>query len=392
MRLGDIRQYRVVIDNYDVTEGVIGSKIFQSILEPSWTAQIFFDDSADLISTLPIQSGSKVKILMETKHGVSTDMKHEFEFYVYRVGDKQRKNQKEMTYTVYAASKEFIKNLTTRVSRNFKNTKMTDAVREICKDNFPDITIGGSNCENNANLIIPQWTPYNSIGWMMKMAYLGGRADYLFFQDGDKSYMLDSITNLYNKTASSEVLRVRPANLNNEPQDVFNMIKYNFEHADASTNLVTGFYGNTLKTFDFRTKKWNVSEYKSTEEKNWTDMFDNAKESVVTFKAKSKGVNGTANSPSDDAEIWLQSRFASIQMLEQERLLAQTSGSVGTYQWLGKCINVDLPNQSALTQESNSIKYKGRYLVRAIVHSVDRQTYVCNFELVKRNVNKTWNR
>lgn len=387
MRLGDIRQYRVTIDNYDVTDAVIGSKIFQDVTSPTWSAQIFFMDSADLLSTLPIKSGSKIKILLETKHGVPTDMKHEFEFYVYRVGDKQMQNQKTLTYTVYAATNEFVFNLTNRISRNFKNTKMTDCIRQVVGDCFPGMTVEGSSCDNNANLIIPNWTPFNAIGWMLKMAHSANNADYLFFQSDDKKFMLDTITNCFNKLGGQATLRVKPANVGTDPLDVYNMIKYYFQHADASTNLSSGYYGNTLKTFDFRTKEWNVKTYKTKETKTWTDTFDNAENSMVSFKAKAKNILQNGNSPADDADVWLQSRMASLQNLEQEKLLAQISGTVGCYTWIGQTINVDLPNQSALTNEGTDSKRKGRYLVTAIAHSINRQTYTCDLELVKRSVN-----
>lgn len=385
--LGGLRTFRVVIENMDVTDAVIGVKVFQSILEPSWTAQVFFQDSADLMNTIPIVSGSKIKIMFETRHGVETDMKKEFKFVIYRVGDKNMQNQKNMMYTAYCASKEFVTNLTTRVSRNFKNTKMTDAIRQVCKEVFPDINIVGTPCDNNANLIIPNWTPFNSIGWMMKMSHSASVADYLFYQTDDEEYTLDTINTIFKKTATTNSLRVRPANVTQDPNDVYNIFKYNYEYADASANLATGYYGNTLKTFDFRTKKMDVNVYKTKEKKNWTTAFDNAEQSMVTFKAKAKGVNGDSSSPSDDANIWLQSRFASLLSIEQIRLIAQTAGSVGTYKWLGKCVNVDVPNQSTLNDSPTDQKSKGSYLVRSIVHSIDRQTYVTNFELVKRSFN-----
>lgn len=383
--LGSMRTFRVVIENFDVTDAVIGCDIFQSILEPTWTAQVFFQDSADLMSTIPIVSGSKIKIMIETKHGVETDAKKEFQFVIYRIGDKNMQNQKNMMYTAYCASKEFVTNLTTRISRNFKNTKMTDAMRQVCGDVFPDANIVATSCDNNANLIIPNWTPFNSLGWMMKMAHSGGVADYLFYQTEDTEYTVDTINNLFKKSASPSVLRVRPSNINPELNDVYNIIKYQYEYGDASANLATGYYGNTLKSFDFRTKTMDVNVYKTSQQKNWSSAFDDASNSKVSFKAKSKGVNGDAGSPADDANIWMQSRLASLLAIEQIRLLAQTSGSVGTYKWLGKCINVDVPNQSTLNEMPNDIRSKGSYLVRAVVHHIDRQTYTNNFELVKRS-------
>lgn len=151
--------------------------------------------------------------------------------------------------------------------------------------------------------------------------------------------------------------------------------------------MSSGYYGNTLKTFDFRKKQWNVQTYKTSEAKNWKGSeFDNATESVVNFKAKSFGVNGNAVSPSDDANIWLQSRMASLMNLEQEKLVVKIPGTVGVYEWLGKTVNVDLPNQDATSNNAIDSKRSGRYLVTAVVHNFDRQTYSNTLELVRRSL------
>lgn len=397
MKLGDIRTYRVVIDGMDVTDSVIGSHIFQDITNPTWSAQVYFMDSADLLNTIPIKSGSIIRILMETKHNVHTDMKHEFEFVVYKIDDKANQGQKTYTYTIYAATEDFVKSLTTRVSKNFNNRKMTDCIREVVSDNFNGMSVTGVGCDNNANVIIPNWTPYDAIGWQLKMAHSGGVADFLFFQSDDKVYTLDTIRNCYGKLADSTTLRVKPANMGDDnPLNVFNMIKYYFQHADATVNLGSGYYGNTLKTFDFRTKEWNVSTSGSSEKNtssvnsnpnsNKTDLFNNASESLVTFKAKSKGILQNGNSPADDAEVWLQSRMRSLQGLEQEVLQAQIAGTVGAYRWIGQTINVDVPNQDANTIDSFDRKRKGRYLVTNIAHYVNRQTYTISLGLVQREV------
>lgn len=388
MKLGNVRQFRVIIDNYDVTDAVIGCKVFQDITNPTWSAQVFFMDSSNLLNTLPIMSGSKLKIMIETKHGVSTDMKKEFEFVIYRIGDKDMQGQQTLLYTAFAVSNEFIINLSTRISRNFKNTKMTDCIRSVVKDVFPNMKVSGMSCDNNANLIIPNWTPFNAIGWMLKMAHINNRADFLFYQTETDEFTINSIVNSFSKSATNEILKIRPSNISIEqPTDVYNIFQYEFQHSDASANMASGYYGNTLKTFDFRRKEWNVQKYKTSENRNWNGgAFDNASESVVNFKAKSYGINGNAKSPSDDANIWLQSRMASLLNLEQEKLIAQIPGTVGVYQWLGKTVNVDLPSQNATSNLNRDPKRSGRYLTTAIVHNFDRQTYTNTFELVKRSV------
>lgn len=394
MKLGDIRYFQVVVNSIDVTDAVIGCKIFQSMLEPTWTAQVYFQDSADLLTTAGITSCATVDITMQTKHDISTDMKKTFKFFVYRVGDKVMHNQKSVTYTLYCAPMELISNMVLKVSKSFKNVKMTDAIRDVIKDTFgPNIKVNGASCDNNATAVIPNWTPFNSIGWLMKMAYVNSAADYLFYQTDTNEYTLDTINNAFNKNASLEYLKVRPASINNSPTDVYNIIKYEFQHADTTTNLSTGYYGNTLKSFDFRTKKWTVNTNKPKDDaiKNATNAktnaFNNVKDAMVSFKAKVKGVNGSNTSPYDDVEVWNQSRFGSLQSIEQNRLITQISGTVGVYQWLGKCINVDVPNVDGNSDKTTDAKLKGKFLVRSIVHNINRQTYTINLELSKRTLN-----
>lgn len=388
MRLGNFKQHRVVVDNYDVTDAVIGFKIWHDITNPTWSAQVFFMDSTNLLNTIPILSGSKMKIMIETKHNVSTDMKKEYEFVIYRIDDKFMQNQQNLCYTAFCVSQEFVTNMSTKISRNFANTKMTDAIKNVVSETFPLMTVDGASCDNNANLIIPQWTPFNSIGWMLKMSHINNRADFLFFQSEQNKFTCDSILNLFTKVAGSETLKVRPSNIGLDlPTDVYNIFDYSFVHSDASLNMSSGYYGNTLKTFDFRKKEWNVQKYTTSETRNWKgEAFDNASESVVNFKAKAFGVNGNNTSPADDANIWLQSRMASLMNLEQEKLIAQIPGTVGIYAWLGKTINVDLPNQNAMDASATDYKRSGRYLVKAVVHKFDNQTYTNTLELVRRSV------
>lgn len=389
MKPGNLRQYRVIINNFDVTDATTGCRIFHDITSPTWSAQVFFMDSANLINSIPIVSGSTIKIMLETQHNVSTDMKKEFEFIIYRVGDKDMQNQMNLTYTVFAASKEFSKNLSTRVSRNFVNTKMTDCIKSIVSDNFGGMNVSMTACDNKSSLLIPNLTPFNAIGWMLKMAHVNNRADFLFFQSETNEFTLDSILNCFSKMASGDTLKVRPSNMGLElPTDVFNIFHYEFEHSDAAINMASGYYGNTLKTFDFYKKEWKVQTYKTSEVKNWEGAdYDNAAESVVNFKAMSHLANGNNSSPSDDANIWLQSRMASLLNLEQEKLIVQIPGTVGIYKWLGKSVNVNLPNQDATAPSASmDSKRSGRYLATSIVHNFDRQTYTNTLELVKRSV------
>ena len=52
-------------------------------------AEVFFDDAANLLMSLPIKTGSEITIKVETSFGMEGDGEKEYKMTVYRIGDKR---------------------------------------------------------------------------------------------------------------------------------------------------------------------------------------------------------------------------------------------------------------------------------------------------------------
>lgn len=387
------------IDNKDVTSFFAGIYIFTTLDSPTWSCQIKMLDTSNLITNLPIIHGTKIDISVETAAGNSSDGLKEFTFYVYKISDKEIKNQKTETYTLHCAPYEFLLNNTKRVTAKYETMKVTDIIQDVAKKHL-NLSLNVTASDNNNDVLINNWTPFISIGWLLKQAHINGRADFLFFQSANNQWTLETIENLYSNTKYKlkDRLVYRIQNIGNR-KDPYQILKHSFEHVDVQQNMQNGYYKSTTVSFDFRKKNWAETIYSIGDDnsedkkvdKQWTDkLFDNAEKAVITFMPKMAGLfkNPTGY---DDLEKWVPSRRAALQHLDQEKLTVQLKGNAGAVDWLGKNLFVDLPNHGESEDPTflYDSKRKGMYLVTAVNYWIEPGLFVNNIELVKRRLEQT---
>ena len=66
---GDLKKFVVMLNGNDVTASVISFDIFQDIFSPTWSAKFFFEDTMNLLATLPIKAGMEITAKIETNFG-----------------------------------------------------------------------------------------------------------------------------------------------------------------------------------------------------------------------------------------------------------------------------------------------------------------------------------
>lgn len=398
MRSGVVKKYQIIIDNKDITAGTTTVEVFMDMSQPTWSCKISVLDSSDLITTVPILAGSIVKVTLATKTNCPTDGEKTFNFVVYKISEKMMQNQKTAFYIINCVAMPFMINQTTRITQGM-NGLPTNGIKQIVDKNFKGYSVTGSSCDNSPNILIPNLTPFTAIAWLLRVAHTKSIADYLFFQNSDNTFICESINTLYtNGKSTGQTLILKPAGLTSDKDESpYSVINYETSHWDASLNMSSGYYANKLVTYDFMNKKWASSSY--TIDKNdpseakvtstTGELFKNSTDAHVTFMAKTSNMyEGGQGSTLDDSQVWLQSRRASIQKLEQEKLTVQLPGSMGITDWLGQTVIVDLPNQSAISKDMFDVKRRGKYLVTAMAHMYTRGHYTCNLELVKRSFNE----
>lgn len=371
------KKYQVSANNKDITEGVVSTEIFQDIQNPSWSCIIHILDSVDLFKTVPFGKGTPINITFSqtTSDEVSLD------FVVYKVGNKILQNQKTYMYSLYCVTPAFITNMSTRLSRLLKG-ESTSVIKSIVEEKFKDYKCDiGSGSNSSTNVIANNWQLFNTIGTLLKTTHTNGVADFLFFQNTNKSFVVRSIREMMN-LQTNIVFKMIPAGLGEKSNYKYNFTKYKVEHFDSAVNLNSGYYGNTVYTYDLLNKRFDTVENKNDVDNEKlsdgnSDLFNDIESSNVTFMPK------IDNSISDNVQDWTSSRKQSLLRLEQEKLIIQTQGNNEYIDMIGKSCIVDFPNQSLNSGVLDDDR-SGSYIVTAMSHVISRAYFVSNIELVKR--------
>ncbi len=386
---------KVLIDDVDITDCWTRMDIFQALDSPTWSCSVEILDSQNLIENLPILHGSQIKIIVETMDGSPTDDNVEFIFYIYKIGNKQSQNQKVESYDLKGVSKAFLLNNTIRINQKYSGLKTTDIISDISKTSFPEMNFEiGTESDNTNEILINNWSPFISIGWLLKQTHKDSRADFMFFQSDVDTFKVDSIETMYadSKNLIAEIITYKIENVGDK--NYYNILKHEWDHVDVQQNLQNGYYKSTVASYDFLNKSFGETVYSHGDDnksdlqiaKQWQDsLFDNSEKAVISFVPKMPKIF-SSNTGYDDADKWIPSRRAVLQRLDSEKFSAQLRGSVGVYRWLGKSIFINLPNNTENSPEFYSRFRKGYYLVTAITHHFTPSMYINNYEFVKMRV------
>lgn len=397
---GDLKKLVIRINDSDVTEAVFSAHVFQDMFSPTNTAILNLNDTNNLLMNLPIRAGSRLTIELATEFGSEVgDGEVSWEFVIYRIGDRDMSNSKQTIYSIYAADKTFLTNQTKRVRKAYSDKKTTDVAKNILSE-FLQAECDVHPSDNNTHVIIPGWTPFYAVSWLLKTSVKDGAADYVLFQQKDGRFAFKSFEQLYSSTdeSSQVTFTIRPTNLRDNAGDALHdyatvINKYHFEHFDALTNLSSGFYKNQVVTYDLINKKWETAEFTfgddNAEDKKYQKLDDEllmgSSESSVTFLPKHPGM-ADKSTYLDNSDVWQTSRRSSVFKFEQEKLVVQMPGSANSVDWFAKNCIIDLPAQDFQSEEEFDVHRRGRYLVTAIAHMINKDAYYINMELVKKRL------
>lgn len=254
--------------------------------------------------------------------------------------------------------------------------------------------------DNTMQMIVPGWTPFHTMSWLLQTSTKDNAADYAFYQTWDGNFAFRSFEQLYsNPDDYAEItFQIRPANLRDEKGD--SMYDYSttigvywFDHFDGLSNLASGFYTSKTASYDFMSKKWETKTFKfgddNAEDKKYlkvdSDYMLDAEDSNISFIPKHSGMFNNA-AYSDTADAWIASRKSSLMKFEQEKLIIQFPGTAGAAKWFAKSCDVDLPAQDSMSDEEFDIQRRGRYVITHMAHMINKDTYKINAELVKKRL------
>jgi len=396
---GDLTELTVTVNEKDITEAVNVVHIYQNMTYITNSGALDVVDTRNLLMQIPLNVGAKVKISYTTKTSSETDGTAEWDFIIYRIGDKVASEAEASSYTVYMADESLFLSQNKRIYKSFQSSTCADMVSKIVSEHL-DVSCSTHPDDKSIQFISPGWSPFRTIAWLTKVATRSKAADYFFFQYADRSFGFKSFEELYasNSESCNITLDRTVANLANSSGDVDRdagtaFAQFSFEHFDGLLSLAGGYFKSKLATYDIITKKWEIKEFKlgddNSEDKNRTrddsDLFLQAEDPSMSFSPKHAGM---FSNPSylDNVEEWQMSRKSSVLKFEQEKLLLQVAGGAKVKDWFAKNCEVDLPSMDSFREDRYDRYRRGRYLITAIHHNINKTVYRANIQLCKKRL------
>ena len=442
---GDFALENITIHNHednlavDIKGLVVEFNIYESIFANALTGSLVISDSTGLIGKLPIQGTERLTFKLSTPGTLPIDCTEESgnPMHVYAVSDKQQDGDTKEIYTLHFASREFLRNIRTRVSQAYSG-RMNEMVASILGDeNYLDSrkTLKVQKTRNQDKIVIPNLHPFQAINMLERkaMADDSNSVGYYFYETPRgfhfrswESMFVDSrgnprvVKQSFESTGTSNVpnesaYRGNPHKdkITQEYQSVESYRFINSSH-DVAANQAAGTYANKVISHNLYDKSYKESDYHYHNYFNDTKHLDGNKVPVVNTP-----VDFDDKSISDYAEsrisVMPTSRFVHNEDtgafgidVEQDGIteasrISQVNQVLGgtilemtikgqSYLEVGDVVQFNL--QTVENKKNSEGKfdpqYSGRYVITKMRHRVTTTEYINVIELIKDSVAKAY--
>ena len=435
---GDFKLANIVIHNHedtlavDIKRLVVEFNIYESMFANALTGSLVIADSTNLISKLPVQGTERLTFKLRTPGSLDIDCTEEsgHPMHVYAVSNKQQASDGMETYTLHFASREFLRNIRTRVSQAYSG-RMNEMVASILGDeNYLDSkkTLNVQKTRNQDKIVIPNMHPFQAINMLQKraMADDSESVGYFFYETPRgfhfrswESMCVDSRGNPRVAKQSFEYMKLNMNDdsaygkdkdrITHEYQSVEGYKFLNSSH-DVAAMQAAGTYGHRVISHNLYDKSYKESDYHYHNYFNDTKHVDGNKVPVVNtpIDFDDKGISDYAEAK---VSVMPTTRFAHNEdtgsfgvdvaqdgIIEASRLSQRNQVLAGTrlemtikgqsYLEVGDVVEFNL--QTVENKKNSDGKfdpqYSGRYIITKMRHRVTTTDYVNVLELTKDSV------
>ena len=279
--------------------------IYEGINHTAVYGTLVMVDSANIIGRLPIQGTERLFFKLSTPgrsdpsqiHDASEETGHPF--YVYKVSNKKQPSQGTQVYTIHFASREFLRNIRTKISQAYEG-KLSDMVQQIVGDKQgldSRKTLYYESTKNQDKIVIPNLNPFKAISMIAKRAlpqYSNGVGYY--FYETTKGFYFQSWENMctaYGFRSKGPVQKYyyQPQNITDDNieedkviHDLGAVEEYKFINTfhDTAAAQALGAYGHRVIMHNLYSKSFNEADYHYHDDFNETlhTDYDGDKEDV----------------------------------------------------------------------------------------------------------------
>ena len=289
---GDYVLEKLVLINHvgfkvDIKYLMIELNIYESIYKNAVTGSVVVTDEGNQIARMSIQGLEKLAFFLKTpgvSHGKEDVIDASEEtgepFHIYSITDRKQLNRGVASYTLHFASREFMRNLRTKVSQAYDG-KYDRAVIDIMKDeNYLDSRkkLHYEPTGNSNKIVIPNLPPFDAINMIAKRS-ISDKSDgvgYYFYETTGGYYFRSWASMITSQGRYAKVPRQKfyyqPLKLSSNPKrtdqdkierEYESVESYEFVNNfhDVASNTALGTYGHRVISHNLYDKSYNISDY-----------------------------------------------------------------------------------------------------------------------------------
>ena len=421
----------------DIKKMMAELNVFESIFKNALTGSIVITDAQNLISKLEIDGTERISFQLSTpgandsRSMIDASVETGQPFYVYKITDRRQIAPGTLLYTLHFASREFIRNLRTKVSQTYRGNIAYQVIKILMDENYLDSQkeISYEPTGNINDVVIPNMRPFDAINMIAKRALpeKSNGVGYYFYET-TKGLYFRSWDNMVSVKGSQtrdtkQIFRYMPMNIDDPTiddkigHDYQSVESYRFVNNfhDIAANTVMGTYAHKAITYNFYDKSYTPStydyryEYGRTKHTDFTGRgglgkyavaaesavdTDNKRvgdytESRVSLLPTTQFLHGDSDTGAgygldvaQDGRKFIQGISQRAQIENGTTLHMVVKGQ--SYLEPGdliefKLISVDEKNPDG----EEDPQYSGRYVISKIRHQVNSVKYTCAIECVK---------
>ena len=254
--------------------------IYESIYKGAITGSIIISDALNMISKLPIQGTERLTFKLNTPGMPAIDCSDEtgHPMHIYKLTDKQQVRDGQQVYTLHFCSREFLRNLRTRVSKAYDGSPEKIVNSILADKNYLDSkkALRFQKTRNQDKFVMPNVKPFTAISMLCKKAMAeNSKGVGYFFWESSKGFHFRSWEDLCvdmngNPRGIVQEFRARPANIRSkdplldEIEAQYQAVEnYEFKNNlhDVAANTALGTYGHRVITHNIYDKSYKIDDY-----------------------------------------------------------------------------------------------------------------------------------
>ena len=444
---GDYVLDKVVLINHeglkvDIKYIMVELNIYESIYKNAVTGSVVITDDGNQIARMSIQGLERIAFYLKTpgvaygKEAVVDASEETGEpFHIYKITNRKQATPGLLVYTLHFASREFMRNIRTKVSQAYDG-KYDRAVIDIMKDkNYLDSRkkLHYEPTGNSNKIVIPNLSPFDAINMIASksVADKSNGVGYYFYETTSGYYFRSWASMITNQGQFARPPRQQfyyqplkmDSHSNSTKQDkierAFQSVEsYEFVNNfhDVAANTTLGTYGHRVISHNLFNKSYDISDY------HFHNEFINTPH-TDTLEANSYSKYPIMNTPVDydnkdnisdyaESRVSLQTTVPFLhdkdvgkygldalqdgkktgqsvsqgnQVTEGTALILVIKGQ--SYLQAGHLITFNLGDvNSANTDNSNDPRFSGNYIITKIRHQVTGDQYRMILECAKDSV------